>query len=326
MRNAWLFIVALVAAQSAWAGGRKPPLSGILWDSTVMYDLGSGKEQVIAKPTPPWRYHGSEMNPDGKRLLFRAIMWDENGGQLATDLRTLDMETGKERVWYRGPSISVFGWSPDGRFIITEGMAPGYVAVIFDTQTEEAWLAKVPEGLAGLAHPAWSRDGKSLYVARPNGSKPGQGFTIMKMDLNGGNLKELVSLDADGDTSLSPDEKTVAYSPAFERDLYFVDIATGKIRGTKLTPPAEMVQGWSPDGKWVVVRQDTRATMDPTKYYAVNADTGEWRFLFKEHGGVLSWWQAPTTPMPDCGKIVREQLGPGRPLQEVAKKLFMEPK
>lgn len=324
MKRAWVLMVVLTTCATVRAGGRKPPLTGILWDSTVMHNLDTGEKEVFAKPTPPWRFYDSQMSPDGKQLLFTATMWDKNGKPLITDLRTLDVETREEQVWYRGPSVSIFGWSPDGRFIVTEGLAPEYVALIIDTQTEEAWLVKIPKGLTGMARPVWSRDGKSLYLVRSDGAGADKGFTIMKMDLDGKGLKELVSLPMEGGAAVSPDEKTVAYVPVSEQNLYFVDVATGKMRLTKRTPAAEMGENWSPDGKWVTVRKDTRATMEPTEYFAVNLETGEWRFLFKKHGDLLSWWQPPSGVLPDCAKIVREQLGPGRQLQDVAMEILKE--
>ncbi len=323
MRKAWILMAALAACATAQAMGRKPPLTGILWDSNVKHDLATGKKEILLKNTPPWIYDHSIMSPDGKQLLIRVVMTDEHGRELITDLRTLDMETKKERVWYRGSDVGIYGWSPDGHFIITEGMAPDYVALIIDIQTEEAWLAKIPKGLTRLGTPAWSSDGKSLYASRIDGPKQDQGLWIMKMDLNGGNLRELVHLPIVGGAVLSPDEKNVAFIPIPKQDLFFVDVATGKIHPTKHTPAAEIGASWSPNSKWVSVRQDTSDIMAANNYYAINAETGEWRFLFKLRGEILSWWQPPTGPLPDCGKIVREQLGPGRPLEEVAAKLVV---
>ncbi|MGQ0644959.1 MAG: hypothetical protein ACT4O3_05660 [Elusimicrobiota bacterium] len=323
MTKAVLFTIVLAVALPLHAGGRKPKPTGLVLNATILHDLDTGSERIIAKPVAPWRFREAYLNPDGSKLLIKVTWWDTYGKPLAEDIRTMDMEGKNERIWLRTNQLGRFAWSPDGRLIYVEILDSlgSNRDVIIDTESLEGWFVHVAQDLPSPVDPIWSRDGKGFFYARPDATSPevNRGFTIVRADLNGANVQDIVTLPAGGGASLSPDEKTVAYIPRHNQDLHLVDVATGKVRLTKRTSAWEIGQFWSPDGKWVGVRQDTRATMDPNKFYAVNVETGEWRFLFQEHGGFLSWWQPPVGLLPDCGKIVREMLGPGKPLEAVLK-------
>ncbi len=176
-----------------------------------------------------------------------------------------------------------------------------------DTQTEEAWLSNIPKEFPAPADPAWSHDGRSLLYSGPPRDARSK-YSMVRIDLNGQNPRFFADIP-NGNIAISPDEKMAAFTAPFENDLYLMDLETGKMRLTKRTRSIEINPFWSPDGKWVGIEQRTEATMDPSKIYFVNVETGQWRFFIREHEmGFLSWWQPPTGPLPDCGKIVREAV------------------
>ena len=317
----WLTLISM----SAEAGWRRSLPPGLLLDGPIVRDLSTMKERIVAagnfQDGYGTRYSTGRLSPDGKTILFLVNIW-EDSNIVAEELRTVGMDGKNERVWYHARNIFDFAWSPDGRFIFVGVATLENSDMIIDTATETAWLTNVPKGFTGPVDPIWSRDGKSLFYTRPvAGPEGNNGFTIVRMDLRGENAQPMVNFPRGGGATISPNEKTVAYIPVFVDDLYLVDVATGKPRLMKKTSAYEGGQFWSPDGKWVGVRQTTERAMEPNSYYLVNVETGKWKFLIKEHGGNLSWWQPPTGPLPDCAKIVRDQLGPGRPLKEVLREI-----
>ncbi|MCB4757615.1 MAG: hypothetical protein LHV69_11405 [Elusimicrobia bacterium] len=313
-----------------WAMGRNGPdimdVHGTLVNGTVLYELPSCKKTIVT----PARFNDGNgytggmglLSPDGKRILFEEKYW-EKSNVVHYELRTVDVDGNNEKTWIQSESMRNFAWSPDGRLIFVEaGDTSCYL--IFSFETGDAWKITYPEGLTSPVSPIWSRDGRSLYFARPEGPKDdvNRGGSLVKTDLKGNILRELVkALPRTGGMDLSPDEKLLAYTPMFDNDLYLVDVATGKMTRTAKTSKFEMFTFWSPDSKWVGFALMTNATKSKTEFQALNVETGRRRPLLNEPGNILSWWQPPTGPLPDCGKIVREQLGPGRPLKEILKQL-----
>jgi Tol biopolymer transport system component len=321
IRRTLLVIGLILVSIDGQAKGRRSKCTGLLINSTIVYDLESGEKRFIARPDKGWIFSEGYLSPDGKKILFNAKMKDENGRPLAEEIRTINLDGTGTRVWYRARNIWNFAWSPDSRFIFVGVSTLEDADMIIDTVSETAWLTKVPKGFTSPVDPVWSRDGRSLFYARPDGSGEDTGYTIMRVNLNGDNAQAVVSLPKEGGASLSPDEQSVAYVPVFDRDLYLVHVKTGKLKSMGATAAEESFQFWSPDGKWIGVMEGTASMRPPMKFVAVNAETGEREPLLREYGFQLSWWQPPARPLPDCHKAVREQLGPGRPLADVLRQI-----
>ena len=93
-------------------------------------------------------------------------------------------------------------------------------------------------------------------------------------DLDGRNVRRLTSdLETVSNPVFSPDGSLLAFSAQYEgnTDVYLVPVAGGRPRRLTWHPAADIVRGFTPDGKAVLFsssRQSLHVTLQPTIYRA----------------------------------------------------------
>lgn len=121
---------------------------------------GNGKPQRLlpddrqAETDPSW-------SPDGKQIAYATS--PNVGGSAKSDLRTLDLASGKIAVFPASDGLQVPRWSPDGRSV---------AAMTLDTEKLE--LFDLSSGrwtsfaTGHVAFPEWSHDGRWIYYVGSN--------------------------------------------------------------------------------------------------------------------------------------------------------------
>jgi hypothetical protein len=282
-------------------------LIGKLVVGNVVIDLRTG-EEIWGTPA---RSDGDDkdghLSPDGKTVLFQYER-ETADGRKVTEIRTVDVNGANERTWLTAKQLRRrVGWSPDGKFIYVEH--DGFLIV--HVESGEAWRMKVPDGWGAPLEHAWSNDGKHLFYAKGLSREWGSDIAIMKTDLKLENPEQIYTGPG---VNFSPDE-TMFYREQ-GGSLYVTPV--GEKKWTEVTRVRGFLTAafWSPDSKWA--GYEAMDYYNNSKgFYAVNVGTRKRVRLPIVYGPFVSWWQPPAGPLPDCEKIVRETLGPGRPLKEL---------
>ena len=217
----------------------------------------------------PGEYRDPTFSPDGKQFAF---IWDgENpvkgdlyvqwvGGQ--NPLRLTHTSTGR---------VCCADWSPDGRQIIFGRCDDngGGVYTIPALGGSERKLTDVVCQYGEAGEGKWTADGKSLVLA--DSCTPGAPPGIVVFSLQTGQKRCLHSPpaydEADGNPTLSPDQRTVAFlrggTGIYEIDT--VAFSGGNLR--QLTKEeinwANFTLMWSPDGKYIAYESDNRMARIP---------------------------------------------------------------
>jgi len=204
---------------------------------------------VLARPSLGENF-SPEWSPDGKSMAYVS----RGGGE--TSLRILSLETEEERE-VPCPAAGGFGtvgtlrWSPDGRSLLTLG---GTNAYITDVTTGNSTTVELEMSGERLFHPAWSKDGKTIYYLDTSWEK--NLTRIMAQDIDTGESREIAS-DINNPLwlDISPDRTTLAYAVA-DADMKSMVIRTVSVPdGEKhdVAKVQEKVQAnalsWAPDGK-----------------------------------------------------------------------------
>lgn len=169
-----------------------PPLEAFLprWspDGTQIAFTADGKNYIVpSEGGTPRRLvpvdNGYEQivdwSPDGRKVVFS---W---GDRFKHEVRVLDLGSGQ--VITVPGSSNEFGarWSPDGRYLVTEG-AGALSLNVFDFKTQR-WSALPQKGI--VASPEWSRDSKYIYFRRPVDDRG-----IFRIRIAGGSAERIVDL------------------------------------------------------------------------------------------------------------------------------------
>jgi Tol biopolymer transport system component len=154
-------------------------------------DLASGN--VGSAHAPIARFFGTnrqpDWSPDGTRLAY--VSARPNG--IVLGIRTLASGATDEHVLSL-TNLEVPRWSPDGRFLIANGIDKSRNQGIFriDATTGTVTVVSVAPN-AGLADPQWHPDGRHIfYRRRVEGQRAGGTFAIVEHDLSSGATRELV--------------------------------------------------------------------------------------------------------------------------------------
>ncbi len=116
---------------------------------------GTGKPRRLlpndreAETDPSW-------SPDGKQIAFATS--PNVGGSAKSDLRTLDLASGKIAVLPASDGLVVPRWSPDGRFLAAMTLDTAKLELL--DLSSEKWTAF---DTGHVAFPEWSRDGRWIY-------------------------------------------------------------------------------------------------------------------------------------------------------------------
>lgn len=195
-----------------------------------------------------------DWSPDGKYMAY------VSRGRAINSLRVISIETDEEREvshpdarWFAGISYGL-RWSPDGRLLLALGIdhEGNTNAYITDVSTGKSTTVKLEMSGEKLFHPAWSKDGKTIYYLDTSWKK--NLTRIMAHDIETGKSRELGN-DSNNPLwlDISPDGKKLAYAvpnmefkatvlrtiPVSGGDKYDVAEIQGKVSALN----------WGPDGR-----------------------------------------------------------------------------
>jgi len=146
------------------------------WISYIVSADG-GKPRLLL-PGASGSQAAPDWSPDGHHIVFS----DRDGD--SEDIRILDLTTGQVAPVPGSQGASFPRWSPDGNMIAAVAAGPNGLH-IFNRVTGKwtMYPLKDPE------YPAWSREGRSLYVLREN-----QDAGIYRLNLGDGHIERVVDL------------------------------------------------------------------------------------------------------------------------------------
>lgn len=260
----WLANAAILAGWSisassvAWANPL-PPLTG----------------RVIEYDTREVTWPALDVSPDGGTILF----------DLLGDIYALPSQGGKARPVMTGAAFdSQPVFSPDGRHIAFVSDRDGAEALwVADVDGDNARrVSKEANGAAHYSSPAWSPDGKTLYVSRMIWGV--LAFELWSFDVESGTHDVLVKAQPNGDDPhpqrrnamgvvVAPDGKSLYYAikagttwtsgPLPHWTIARFDLATRKQSAVLTTPGGGMRPLLSHDGRWLAyaTREDGKTTL-----------------------------------------------------------------
>ena len=226
-------------------------------------DLDLDKGALLSSPARVIKRHlgtntSPEWSPDGKFMAYVST------GRGMISLRILSLETGEEREILRPDLQRIAGvslglhWSPDGRSLLTIGydQENNQDAYIFDVETDTMTVVKLEMLGEKLAHPAWSKDGKTIFYLGKSWKK--RIFRFMAHNIEKGESKEFAR-DSGNPVwmSISPDGQWLAYATYDKNQkayvLQMLPVTGGEPRTVAKIPGADCSAiTWSPDGKFIL--------------------------------------------------------------------------
>ena len=127
--------------------------SGKPWKIFLVSAQGGTAQELLSENLsemdPTW-------SPDGKRIAFGRLAYADN-----KDIEVLDLQTHQVSVLAGSQGAFSPRWSPDGRYLAAIA-SDSRKLVLYDFQTQK-WTDWVIQDTS-LGFPAWSRDGKYLYI------------------------------------------------------------------------------------------------------------------------------------------------------------------
>jgi Tol biopolymer transport system component len=264
---------------SAVASGRD------VFIASVDYETGKMLSAPIPVAQPYLGLHDfPQWSRDGKHLAYLSKRDADTRSSRLDILAIRSTETGQVRELH--PDLRMLNngtasqplWSPDGGFVLVNGVDKGGRSGVFriDTQTGDA--APFVLGDAGrheVYARAWSADGQTLYLVRSDVQSKVE--NLVAHDTQSGQERELLHREAPrghlalGWVALSPDERRLTV-PAFDRSsqtgsLLVVPVdgaAPRELLRTSNSGPEQLgfFAAWSPDGRYVIFRKGGPATRE----------------------------------------------------------------
>jgi Tol biopolymer transport system component len=295
------------------------PASGRLSASRPISD-----EYPESRNDPHW-------SRDGKLLAYVARRG--SGHRITSSIVIRSGDTGQ--IVRELPHVisDMAGWSPDNRSLLGIGRYNGQSGV-FRIDLETGAISPLVAAAKGPAYvsAAWSADGKSLYLVRPNADQTQ--FALIRRDAASGQEKELLRKPVISHAygfNLSGDGKYLAVSsvdePSNSRTVLLVPTDGGETREVMRipsgVPAASLLDNrgdvlnlptWFPDGNSVLVRKRNTISHEPAELWQVPIDgqprklsgTHEWNvyaFRLQPNGSKLAYVVGPTADQPRFSEV-----------------------
>ncbi|MDQ3856921.1 MAG: hypothetical protein M3327_00490 [Actinomycetota bacterium] len=234
------------------------------------------REAVRVPPVGPIR---TVPEPTSGPLPGRVVFHDRGG-----DLWTMRGDgTVRRRLTQSGEGFDLDpAWSPDGRLVVfrsTRDPSPeeGLLVIDADGSGERTFRA-------GAAFADWSPDGRHVVFSAAGGR-------ISVADRAGGNVR---SLGAEGECAeWSPTGEKIAYCHLDENqhwDAWVIDADGGNKRRLTSGARGEYPQGWSPDGRQIVVWNQGNGAAERLSVIGADGSGPEpLTGLRSEHEGFGAW-------------------------------------
>jgi Tol biopolymer transport system component len=240
------------------------------------------------------------------------------------ELRTVEFDSGNEKIWLTSDSGFHYSWSPDSKFLLVSDWFLAPYDLFINLSSGNAWAVKVPPEIIGPSFDSWSRDGMHLYYSRRNDHYDGVEMVKLKLDFT--DIQHLVDIPDGMEIIISPNEKLVAYTKSATPGIFTLNVDTNLERRIMKTNKITDSIFWSPDNQWTGTKLSTNF-QGSDKYFAYNINTGKRKTLpIYYYTSGVQWWAPQTESPPDCEKIVNETLGPGKKLDDLLQDLQKEEK
>jgi WD40 repeat protein len=211
-------------------------------------------------------------SPDGRLLAYT-----RSDGRSDAQLKVRDLVTDEVRSLGRTNGLATFGWTPDGRLLVSQlELDDPYRAYgdlyFFGLDGSERRLTHGQR----VGQPSVSPDGAQAVAVRQ-----GDGTNaLVTVDLEGGNLTTLVDAEPSVHWAFprwSPDGRWIAatrWVPGAYHDVVVLDAQTGNLVHRVTEDRAmDLAPSWSPDGRWLLWSSD-RSGIFNVLGARVDAETG----------------------------------------------------
>ncbi len=246
------------------------------------------------------------ISPDGQKIVFLS---DRSGYDDIYLMSALDgkiikrlIKGGRSKDFESFHSLkSSFSWSPSGGEIaFVSKRKDKDVLYIIDSSSGKV-KRRIELDFDSIYDPAFCPDGKSIAFVGVVGGRPG----IYRYYLDEKETEEIHTGALEyGDISWSPDSRRIAFTanaPAYveslrvftsvdpirkpRRDIYVVEVETGKLERITYCPSEDVSPVWSPDGKTILFVSDRTGTYN---LYAYDFDDSTTTQLTDVLGGLFS--------------------------------------
>lgn len=225
------------------------------WPSLVDLDLASQYGRVLSSSAGGIDSH-PVLSPGGDRVVFlstrsgTADLWladlDSTG---VTHARALVRGARGGKFESLHPLRSSVGWSPDERYVVASAQRGGRDALYVLRASDGGTVTELTPELDAIERPDWSpNDARFVFTGMHRGQ-----VDLWLIDADGSGLRRLTDdLHEDRGPRWSPDGTRVLFtsdrSDSTGRDLFTVDVATGRILPL-VTEPGDQWDGcWRHDG------------------------------------------------------------------------------
>lgn len=237
----------------------------------TMSDRGSRPREILLDH--PGVSGGFKFSPDGRRLVFYALLTDgvcspvtcinRSFGVFTADANGKNVRQITETVAGEVGDAYEADWSPDGSKIIHSRWNRATEDDIWVMDADGSNAEPILMGKDWEFGASWSPDGSQIAFVRADRVFWGESWNVYMMDADGSNVRRLTDFSNGGwATALdwSPDGKSVVFE-LFDFGSESIDIYSVNADGTGLKalvkgPNSEIVPSWSPNGAEVIFASD----------------------------------------------------------------------